>query len=46
MTLLLLYMALALGFSFACSIMEAVLLSISPSYIARQEQAGGVSAPS
>jgi CBS domain containing-hemolysin-like protein len=41
MTLLLLYMALALGFSFACSIMEAVLLSISPSYIARQEQAGG-----
>ncbi len=40
MTLLLIYMALALGVSFLCSIMEAVLLSVSPSFIARQEQEG------
>ncbi len=40
MTLLLVYMALALGFSFLCSIMEAVLLSVSPSFVARQEQEG------
>ena len=40
MTLLLVYMALALGISFLCSIMEAVLLSVSPSFVARQEQAG------
>ncbi len=40
MTLLLVYMALALGVSFLCSIMEAVLLSVSPSFVARQEQAG------
>jgi hypothetical protein len=35
MTLLLLYMAMALGVSFLCSIMEAVLLSVSPSFVAR-----------
>lgn len=40
MTLLLIYMALALGVSFLCSVMEAVLLSISPSFVARQEQEG------
>lgn len=40
MTLLLIYMALALGVSFLCSIMEAVLLSVSPSFVARQEQEG------
>lgn len=40
MTLLLIYMALALSVSFLCSIMEAVLLSISPSFVARQEQEG------
>jgi CBS domain containing-hemolysin-like protein len=33
-------MALALGVSFLCSIMEAVLLSVSPSFVARQEQEG------
>jgi CBS domain containing-hemolysin-like protein len=33
-------MALALSVSFLCSIMEAVLLSVSPSFIARQEQEG------
>jgi len=33
MTLLLVYLAIAIGVSFACSILEAVLLSITPSYI-------------
>ncbi len=36
--LLLLYVSLALGFSFLCSVMEAVLLSVTPSFIARAEQ--------
>jgi hypothetical protein len=31
MVLLLIYIALALGVSFLCSILEAVLLSVSPS---------------
>ena len=34
MTLLLTYVALALGVSFLCSILEAVLLSVTPSYAA------------
>ena len=34
MVLLLTYMFLAIGISFICSIMEAVLLSITPSYTA------------
>jgi len=34
MVLLLFYVALALGVSFLCSVMEAVLLSVSPSYVA------------
>jgi CBS domain containing-hemolysin-like protein len=38
MTLLISYVALALGVSFLCSIMEAVLLSISPSFVARCER--------
>ena len=33
MTLLFLYLALAIGVSFLCSILEAVLLSITPSYL-------------
>ena len=33
MTLLLVYVALALGVSFLCSVLEAVLLSLTPSYI-------------
>ena len=33
--LLLVYLAVAIGFSFLCSIAEAVLLSITPSYIAQ-----------
>ena len=38
MGLLIFYISLALGVSFLCSIMEAVLLSISPSFVAQQEQ--------
>ena len=38
MTLLFVYVALALGVSFVCSILEAVLLSITPSYLAKLEQ--------
>ena len=38
MTLLFAYVALALGVSFVCSILEAVLLSITPSYLAKLEQ--------
>ncbi len=33
MTLLFLYLAIAIGVSFLCSILEAVLLSITPSYV-------------
>jgi len=38
MTLLFVYIALALGVSFLCSILEAVLLSMTPSHVARMEQ--------
>ncbi|WP_434357343.1 hemolysin family protein [Parasalinivibrio latis] len=40
MTLLIVYIALAIGVSFICSVLEAVLLSITPSYLAtlRQQQ--------
>jgi CBS domain containing-hemolysin-like protein len=38
MGLLIFYVFLALGVSFLCSIMEAVLLSISLSFVAQQEQ--------
>lgn len=38
MNLLILYLALAIGVSFLCSILEAVLLSITPSYIAMLEK--------
>ena len=38
MGLLLFYVALALSVSFLCSIMEAVLLSLSASYVAQMEQ--------
>ena len=33
MTLLLVYLAIAIGVSFLCSVLEAVLLSVSPGYI-------------
>ena len=39
MTLLLLYLAIAIGVSFLCSILEAVLLSITPSYLAQLTEA-------
>ena len=38
MTLLFVYIGVALGFSFLCSVLEAVLLSITPSYMAKIEQ--------
>ena len=37
MTLLFVYVSLALGVSFLCSVMEAVLLSVTPSFVARTE---------
>lgn len=40
MTLLIFYILLALGVSFLCSILEATLLSVTPSYIASLERAG------
>lgn len=40
MGLLLFYVALALGVSFLCSVMEAVLLSVTPSYVAALEREG------
>ena len=40
MGLLVLYVALAIGVSFLCSIMEAVLLSVTPSYVAALERKG------
>ena len=33
MTLLFVYLAIAIGISFLCSVLEAVLLSITPSYV-------------
>ncbi|MFW2389229.1 MAG: CNNM domain-containing protein [Polyangiales bacterium] len=38
MTQLLIYMSLALGVSFLCSIVEAALLSVTPSHLAKLEQ--------
>ena len=40
MALLVFYVALALGVSFLCSVMEAVLLSVTPSYVAALEREG------
>ena len=37
MTLLFVYIAIALGTSFLCSVLEAVLLSVTPSHVARLE---------
>ncbi len=46
MTLLIIYLAIAIGVSFLCSILEAVLLSTTPSYVetlsAERPRAGGV----
>ncbi|WP_084885340.1 hemolysin family protein [Vibrio sp. qd031] len=38
MLLLIIYVSVAIGISFICSVLEAVLLSISPSYIAQLKQ--------
>ena len=38
MTLLIAYVSLALGVSFLCSVMEAVLLSVTPSFVAQTEK--------
>lgn len=38
MTILLLFFGLSIGFSFLCSILEAVLLSITPSFIRKQQE--------
>lgn len=43
MTLLILYLTLAIGVSFLCSILEAVLLSVTPSFIALKESMGSKS---
>ncbi len=40
MLTLFIYISIALGFSFLCSVLEAVLLSITPSYIAAESQHG------
>lgn len=45
MTLLIFYLVLAIGVSFLCSILEAVLLSITPSYVAVLEKNGHKSGP-
>lgn len=44
MFLLLFYFFLAIGVSFLCSILEAVLLSITPSYVASRQKTGTWSA--
>lgn len=41
MSLLILYLSLAILVSFLCSILEAVILSITPSFIEAHEQKGG-----
>ena len=40
MTLLILYLLIALLFSFLCSVMEAVILSATPSFITKKEHEG------
>ncbi|MGC9403632.1 CNNM domain-containing protein [Vibrio genomosp. F10] len=45
MLLLFIYVFVAIGVSFICSILEAVLLSITPSYIAQLKQSNHPSAP-
>jgi CBS domain containing-hemolysin-like protein len=39
MTLLFIYLTIAIGISFLCSVLEAVLLSITPSYVEQTSQA-------
>ena len=46
MTLLFVYLAIAIGVSFLCSILEAVLLSVTPSFtettLSERPRAGGM----
>ncbi|WP_150138079.1 CNNM domain-containing protein [Candidatus Enterovibrio escicola] len=44
MTLLILFVILAISVSFFCSVLEAILLSITPSYLAQMRQRGDRSA--
>ena len=44
LTMMIIYATVALAFSSLCSVAEAVLLSVSPSYIANLEKEGGVGA--
>ena len=37
MTLLFVYLAIAIGVSFLCSILEAVLLSVTPSFVEKTQ---------
>jgi CBS domain containing-hemolysin-like protein len=45
MTLLIVYLALALGVSFLCSLLEATILSVTPAYIELLAKAGRRSGP-
>lgn len=40
MILLIMFVALSIGVSFICSVLEAILLSITPSYLAQMRQDG------
>lgn len=42
MTLLIVFFLLSIGFSFLCSILEAVLLSVTPAYVSQELQSGSV----
>ena len=42
MTLLIFFFLLSIGISFLCSILEAVLLSITPSFIRKQEHSNPI----
>ncbi len=44
MLLLTVYVSISIGVSFICSVLEAVLLSITPSYLAQLRQQGHPSA--
>ena len=44
LTLLVLYIALAIGVSFLCSVLEAVLLSVSPAYVGTLESSNPTAA--
>ena len=44
LVMMLVYATVALGFSFLCSVAEAVVFSVSPSYIANLEREGKKSA--